>query len=325
MHALAIFCRWCRESAKSCPNQGSGKFLTAAVPTGVAIASATWRRDEHPRDVYGNCIDLSCGGRYRGTRSMEENIPGAKRRRNPGSSRNVHATSDVAHEISVAGTKSTRRRKEPGVLDVKTLLADGGLRPTVRRYRKNDVILLQGEPAGALFCVQDGTVKLSILSRQGNEATIALLGVGEFFGEGCVTTDRVLSMETATALADCCVLRIRRRNVLQVLHRMHPLLAALISFLITRNRRVQEDLADQLFNSAEKRLARTLLLLAGLDKGGKTEGVIPNVSQQVLAEMIGVTRQRVNFFMNRFRKLGFIEYDHDIKVRQSLRTVLLHD
>lgn len=256
---------------------------------------------------------------------MEANISGGKRKRNPDSFRDLYPNPAVVNEISLAGTKSTHRRKQYGVLDAKTVLTEGGLGTTVRRYRKNDVISLQGEPAGALFCVQDGTVKLSVLSRQGNEATIALLGTGEFFGEGCVTTDRAVSMETATALTDCCILRIRRRNVSRVLHRLHPLLAALISFLIARNRRVQEDLADQLFNSAEKRLARTLLLLAGLDKGGGTEGVIPNVSQQVLAEMIGVTRQRVNFFMNRFRKLGFIEYDHEIKVRNLLRSVLLHD
>jgi CRP-like cAMP-binding protein len=254
---------------------------------------------------------------------MQNKIPGGERRRKP--SKGVYTTLDAASEAFQAGTKFARRRKQSNLLDAKTVFADGGLGTTVRRYRKNDVILLQGEPADALFCVQDGTVKLSVLSRQGNEAAIALLRAGEFFGEGCVTTDQALSMETATALTDCCILRTTNRNVLRVLHRTHPLLAALISFLIARNRRVQEDLADQLFNSADKRLARTLLLLAGLDKDGRAEGMIPNLSQQVLAEMIGVTRQRVNFFMNRFRKLGFIEYDHEIKVRHSLCSVLLHD
>jgi CRP-like cAMP-binding protein len=255
---------------------------------------------------------------------MERKIPRGKRTRKPGPFKGVYPTLGAADKVFLAGTKFTRRREHSDVPDAKTVLADEGL-ATVRRYRKNDVISLQGGPADALFYVQDGTVKLSILSRQGNEATIALLSGGEFFGEGCVTAEPALCSEAAIALTDCCVLRITRRNALRVLHRMHPLLASLIAFLITRNRRVQEDLADQLFNSAEKRLARTLLLLAGLDDGGRTERVIPNVSQQILAEMIGVTRQRVNFFMNRFRKLGFIEYNHEIKVRQSLRSVLLHD
>jgi CRP-like cAMP-binding protein len=249
---------------------------------------------------------------------MQEKTPGGKRRRKPGP-----FNAGVGSEIFLAGAKFIRRSKQSDVLDA-TVLADEGL-GTVRRYRNNDLVFLQGEPADALFYVQDGTVKLSVLSRQGNEATIALLKGGEFFGEGCLRAERALYSETATSLTDCCVLRIARRNLLRVLHRMHPLLATLISFLIARNRRVQEDLAYQLFNSAEKRLARILLLLAGLDSGGRSEGLIPNVSQQILAEMIGVTRQRVNFFMNRFRKLGFIEYDHEIRVHQSLQSVLLRE
>lgn len=252
--------------------------------------------------------------------------PGRKRRTKPGFvKKEVRPSSRMASESSPAGTKATRHSQQSGALDGKTAWMGGGAGTTVRRYQKNDMILLQGESADGLFYVQNGTVKLSVLSRQGNEATIALLGPGEFFGEGCVRADLTLCGETATALTDCCVLRIARRNVSRVLHRTHPLLSALISFLVGRNQRVQEDLADQLFNSAEKRLARTLLLLAGLDNSGRADGVIPNVTQQVLAEMIGVTRQRVNFFMNRFRKLGFIEYDHDIRVRQPLGSVLLRD
>lgn len=250
---------------------------------------------------------------------MQEKTPGGKRRRKPGPS-----NAGVDSDVFLAGTKATRRSQQSDILDAKTVFAGEEL-GTVRRYRKNDVVFLQGEPADALFYVRDGTVKLSVLSRHGAEATIALLSGGEFCGEGCVTVPRAVCSETATALTDCCVLRITRRSVLGVLHRMHPLLAGLIFFLIARNRRVQEDLADQLFNSTEKRLARTLLLLAGLDSGGRIEGVIPNVSQQILAEMIGVTRQRVNFFMNRFRKLGFIEYDHEIRVRPSLHGVLLRE
>ena len=252
--------------------------------------------------------------------------PRRKRRRMPGFVKNeVCPTTRMVPEITPAGAKAARHRKKSAVVDVKIAWAGGGVATTVQRYQKNDIILLQGEPSDALFYVENGTVKLSVLSRQGNEATIALLGPGDFFGEGCVRVDLALCGETATALTDCCVLRITQRNVSRVVHRTHPLLSALISFLIARNQRVQEDLADQLFSSAEKRLARTLLLLAGLVNSGRSDGVIPNVTQQILAEMIGVTRQRVNFFMNRFRKRGFIEYDHEIRVRPSLESVLLRD
>ena len=235
----------------------------------------------------------------------------------------VCPTSRIAPEISPASANSARPRKQSAVPDAKTSWAGRGVATAVRRYQENDVIMLQGEPAHGLFYVQTGTVKLSVLSRQGNEATIALLGPGEFFGQTCILAHLVRA--TATALTDCCVLQVAQRNVLRVLHRTHPLVAALISSLVARNQRIQEDLADQLFNSAEKRLARTLLLLAGLDTSGRTGGVIPNVTQQILAEMVGVTRQRVNFFMNLFRKQGFIEYDHEIRVRESLRRVLLHE
>lgn len=256
---------------------------------------------------------------------MEEKRSGQKRRGEHGSLKAGRPSSRITREVLLRGVKPIHKSKQTGALDVKAMLADEAIGATVRRYRKKDIILLEGELADGLFYVQDGTVKLSVLSQQGNEATIALLGAGEFFGESCVREDRPLSREAATALTACSVLRIKQRNILQVLHRTHPLLNALISFLIRRNRRVQEDLADQLFNSAEKRLARTLLLLAAVDHTGRTEGVIRDVSQQILGEMIGVTRQRVNFFMNRFRKLGLIEYNHEITVRQSLWRVLVHD
>jgi len=181
-----------------------------------------------------------------------------------------------------------------------------------------------GDAADSIYYVQNGTVSLSVVSAQGKEAVFALLGPGDFFGEGCIVGQSVRLM-TATALSAGSVLKIMKPKIVRLLHRDNVLAWALITYLITRQRKVQEDLIDQLFNSAEKRLARALLLLANYGTAGKTEGTIPMVSQTLLAEMIGASRPRVSLLMNKFRKLGFIEYDHGLTIHSSLLSVVLHD
>jgi CRP/FNR family transcriptional regulator, cyclic AMP receptor protein len=168
-------------------------------------------------------------------------------------------------------------------------------------------------------------VQLSVLSKQGKEATIALLGPGDFLGEGCITTDQPVRMSSATALTECSVLRIQRKEMLRTLHEEHAFSDMFVRYVVERHSRTQADLIDQLFNSSEKRLARALLLLARVGKEERPETVLPHVSQETLADMIGTTRSRVNFFMNRFRKLGFIDYNGGLKVHNSLLSVVLHE
>lgn len=216
-------------------------------------------------------------------------------------------------------------RKE-GAFDPKTFLAKAGLGRTLLRYPKNKVFFSQGEPCNAVFYIQEGRVKLTVLSTQGKEATIALLGPEDFVGESCITSDQPLRMASATAITDCCLLRIEREAMLKVLHGEHSFSDLFVAYLVSRNRRIEEDLVDQLFNSAEKRLARVLLLLVRFGKEGRSEVVVPQISQETLAEMVGTTRARVNFFMNRFRQLGFIDYDSGrLDVHSSLLDVVLHD
>ena len=176
-----------------------------------------------------------------------------------------------------------------------------------------------------MFYLQEGRVKLSVLSKQGKEATIALLGPGDFVGEESIASDQPVHMATARAISECAGLRIDRKEMLRVLHEEHLFSDMFVAYMVERHNRTQSDLVDQLFNSSEKRLARALLILARFGKEGRSEAVLPNVSQQVLAEMIGTTRSRVNFFMNRFRKLGFIEYNGGLEVNSSLLSVVLHD
>ncbi|MBZ5720442.1 MAG: Crp/Fnr family transcriptional regulator [Acidobacteriia bacterium] len=209
--------------------------------------------------------------------------------------------------------------------DPRAYLAQSGLGRAMVQYRKNRTIFAQGQPADAVFYIQKGRVKLSVLSKQGKEATIALLGQDEFMGEGCITSDQPKRMASATAITDCSVLRIERKTMLSVLHREHAFSDLFVAYLVTRNSQIQEDLVDQLFNSAEKRLARTLLLLARFGKDGRSEVVLPKISQETLAEMIGTTRARVNFFMNRFRRLGFIQYNGGLEIHSSLLDIVLHD
>jgi CRP-like cAMP-binding protein len=190
---------------------------------------------------------------------------------------------------------------------------------------KKKVIFSQGEPGDAVFYIQKGKVKLTVVSERGKEATVALLGAEDFIGEDCVAAIQGLRMATASAITDCTLLRIERKQMLRVLHQQHAFSDVFVSYLLARNARIQEDLVDQLFNSSEKRLARTLLLLANFGKNGKPETVIPKIGQEVLAEMIGTTRSRVNFFMNRFRRLGFIHYNGGLQVHSSLLNVILLD
>jgi CRP-like cAMP-binding protein len=190
--------------------------------------------------------------------------------------------------------------------------------------RKDHVLLVQGAQADTLFYLQQGTVKVSVLSEQGKEAVIAVLGAGSFFGEGCLAGQKV-HMASAIAMTDCVVTRLERSAVIRMLQEDQTFSELFTAYLLERKIRVEADLVDQLFNSSEKRLARILLILANFGKEGKPELIIPAISQETLAEMIGTTRSRVSFFMNKFRSLGFIDYNGHIEVHSSLLNVVLHD
>jgi CRP/FNR family transcriptional regulator, cyclic AMP receptor protein len=191
-------------------------------------------------------------------------------------------------------------------------------------FRQKQGIFAQGDTADAVFYIQTGKVKLTVVSKTGKEATIGILSDGDFFGEGGLA-GQLLRMSSATAMTDCAVLRIDKKAMMEALHREHEFSDLFVAYLLSRNIRYEEDLVDHLFNSSEKRLARILLLLAHFGKEGKPETVIPKISQEMLAEMIGTTRSRVSFFMNRFRKLGFIHYNGGLQVHSSLLNVVLHD
>jgi CRP/FNR family transcriptional regulator, cyclic AMP receptor protein len=191
-------------------------------------------------------------------------------------------------------------------------------------FSKKQNVFAQGDPTDAVFYIQKGKVKLTVLSSQGKEATLAILGKGDFVGESCLAGQR-LHVESATAFTNCDILRIDKTAMMQALHGEHKMSDMFLAYLLLRNIRYEEDLVDQLFNSSEKRLARILLLLAHFGKEGATESIVAEVSQTTLAEMVGTTRSRVNFFMNRFRKLGFIHYNGGLQVHNSLLNVVLHD
>jgi CRP-like cAMP-binding protein len=217
-----------------------------------------------------------------------------------------------------------RRMKDSG-FRAADFLVDAGLGKTVIERPKDATIFSQGDPADAVFYIQKGKVKIAVVSAQGKEATVAVLGVGDFVGEDCIATTHPLRLLTATAQSDCTLLKIGKKEMIRVLSQDHAFSEVFVAFLLARNARSQEDLIDQLFNSSEKRLARVLLQLAQFGKEDQPEIVIPKISQESLAEMVGTTRSRVSFFMNRFRKLGFIEYDGTIKVHSSLLNVVLHE
>jgi CRP/FNR family transcriptional regulator, cyclic AMP receptor protein len=208
--------------------------------------------------------------------------------------------------------------------DPKAFLAHVGEGRSIVRFGKAQVVFSQGEAADAVFYVQKGKVKVSVVSEQGKEAVIAILGSNEFFGEGCLA-GQAQRISTVTAMTDSAIVRLDRMAIVRVIHEQPTFSEMFISHLLSRAIRVEADLVDQLFNSSEKRLARLLLLLANFGKEGKPEPVIAKISQETLAEMIGTTRSRVSFFMNKFRKLGFIDYNGGIEVHSSLLNVVLHD
>jgi CRP/FNR family transcriptional regulator, cyclic AMP receptor protein len=189
---------------------------------------------------------------------------------------------------------------------------------------RKQTIFAQGDVADAVFYIQKGKVRLTVVSKTGKEATIGMLDEGSFFGEGALA-GQVIRMGSAAAMTDCELLRVEKKAMMEALHREHEFSDMFVAYLLARNIRYQEDLVDQLFNSSEKRLARVLLLLAHFGKEGKPETVIPKISQESLAEIVGTTRSRVSFFMNRFRKLGFIDYNGGLHVHSSLLNVVLHD
>ena len=221
-------------------------------------------------------------------------------------------------------TKKIVKNGNTAPFDPQVFLDTAGVARKVVEYRRHESIYSQGEVAETVMYVQKGGVKFSVVNGSGKEAVVAMFGPSDFFGEGCMA-GQALRMGTATAITPTTLLVIQKKELLRVLHAEHELSDHFIAYMLGHNIRVEEDLIDQLFNSSEKRLARTLLLLARYGKQEKPDSVLPRVSQETLASMVGTTRSRVNFFMNKFRKLGFIEYNGKIKVNKSLLTVVLHE
>ncbi len=211
-----------------------------------------------------------------------------------------------------------------GSFDPKAFLANVGAGRSITKSREGELIFSQGDPADALFYIQKGKVKVTTLSEHGKEAVVAILGTGEFFGEGCLA-GQTLRISTVAAMTDVSIARLEKAAVIRVLHDEPAFSELFMTYLLARNVRMEADLIDQLFNSSEKRLARLLLLLANFGKEGKPQPIIAKISQETLAEMIGTTRSRVSFFMNKFRRLGFIDYNGHLEVHSSLLSVVLHD
>jgi CRP/FNR family cyclic AMP-dependent transcriptional regulator len=214
--------------------------------------------------------------------------------------------------------------KQKGLFNAQAFLDSAGIARKIVEYRRAAVIFTQGDPCEHVYYLQTGGVKLSVLSTAGREAVVAMLGPGEFFGEGCLAGQSV-RVGSATATTDSAVLLVDKNQMVGLLHKQHAMSDRFIAHMLARNIRIEEDLVDQLFNSSEKRLARTLLLLARYGKHDTPVRVVPTISQETLAEMVGTTRSRVNFFMKKFQRLGFIDYTDGLKVNHSLLTVVLHD
>jgi CRP-like cAMP-binding protein len=214
------------------------------------------------------------------------------------------------------------KRKSP--FDPKLFLSKVNGGRVISEYRNGQIVYTQGEPADSVFYIQSGKVKATVISAQGKEAVVALLGTDDFFGEGCLT-GQPLRLATVSAMTDCVIVRISKADITRVIHEEPAFAELFIAHLLARNSRVEADLVDQLFNSSEKRLARVLLLLANFGKEGRPEPVIAKISQETLAEMIGTTRSRVSHFMNKFRELGLIDYNGHIEVHSSLLNVVLHE
>jgi CRP/FNR family transcriptional regulator, cyclic AMP receptor protein len=220
--------------------------------------------------------------------------------------------------------ESKKKSKGKSVFDAQAFLYSAGALRKVVEYRGSQKIYSQGDSAASVMYIQKGGVKLSVVNEVGKEAVVAILGPGDFLGEGCLAGQTVC-MGTATAITPTTVLIIHKNEMVRLLHEEHAFSDRFISYMLGRNIRIEEDLVDQLFNSTEKRLARILLLLARYGKQDQPQGMVPEVSQETLAEMIGTTRSRVNFFMNKFRKLGFIHYNGGLQVHSSLLTIVLHE
>jgi CRP-like cAMP-binding protein len=209
--------------------------------------------------------------------------------------------------------------------DVQSFLNTSGIGRKIVHVKTKQTFFSQGNPADSVFYLQHGRARLTVVSSAGKEATITLLSAGDFVGEESIASVEGLRLATASAVTDCTALKIERREMIRVMHQEHALADVFIAYLLTRSMRIQADLVDQLFNSSEKRLARILLLMAEFGQPGEQQTLIPPITQETLAYMIGTTRSRVSFFMNRFRKMGFIEYDGRIQVHKSLLNVILHD
>jgi CRP/FNR family cyclic AMP-dependent transcriptional regulator len=216
------------------------------------------------------------------------------------------------------------RRRGKVTFDPKIFLAKASEGKTISKYRKDEIVFSQGEAADAVFYIQQGKVKLTVVSEHGKEAVIAILGPGHFFGEGCLN-GHPLRIATTRAIDECVITRLEKATMMATIHNEPEFSELFMSYLLTRSSRIEEDLIDQLFNSSEKRLARLLLLLANFGKEGRPEPIVGKYSQETLAEMIGTTRSRVSFFMNKFRKLGFIEYNGKLEINNSLLNVVLYE
>jgi CRP-like cAMP-binding protein len=220
--------------------------------------------------------------------------------------------------------ESGKQARKPAAFDVQAFLDSAGIARRVVQFRANAVVFSQGVPADTVLYIQKGEVQLSVISETGKQAIVATLAAGDFFGEGALA-GQPLRMGTASATVASTVLVVEKHEMMRLLHEQHDFSDRFIAHMLARNVRIEADLVDQLFNSSEKRLARTLLLLARYGRQDEPQHVLPRVSQEALAEMIGTTRSRVNFFMNKFRKLGFIEYNGGLKIHGSLLSVVLHD
>jgi CRP/FNR family transcriptional regulator, cyclic AMP receptor protein len=227
-------------------------------------------------------------------------------------------------KIASSNIKSKRKSTQKRAFDAQAFLDSAGVARNILEYRRSQKIYSQGDPATSVIYIQNGGVKLSVVNEVGKEAVVAILGPGDFLGEGCLAGQKVC-MGTATAITPTTALAIGKKEMVRVLHEEQAFSDRFISYMLGRNIRIEEDLVDQLFNSSEKRLARTLLLLARYGKQDQPQKMLPKVSQEMLAEMIGTTRSRVNFFMNKFRKLGFIHYNGGLEVDNSLLSVVLHE
>ncbi len=238
-----------------------------------------------------------------------------------------HAMYEGVAAVATASNRLKSGRKPANGKDAfnaQDFLDSAGVARKVTEFKKREAIFSQGDPAKNVLYIQKGAVRLSVVNETGKEAVVAVLGPGDFFGEGCLA-GQPIRIGSATAIAPTTALVIEKKEMIRVLHAEHAFSDRFISYMLSRNIRVEEDLVDQLFNSSEKRLARTLLLLARYGKEDKPQKVLPKISQEMLAEMVGTTRSRVNFFMNKFRKLGFIKYNGGLHIDTSLLSVVLHD